>query len=397
MTDSLGQSQVLPYLGSLSKKGCSFTLISLEKEERYKTLKREIEQTCKTHNINWIPLHYEDKLPVISAFKNYRKLRKSAMAMNKLYHFDIVHCRSDIPGLIGRSLQKKQGTKFVFDMRGFWADERIEGKIWNPKNPVFAFLYRFFKKKELELFASANAVISLTEKGKSIIEKMPELNGMANKISVIPCCVDLVRFNPEAIDDQTTQDCKKELGIHEGTKVIGYLGSIGTWYMLEEMLAYYAAQRSTLTRSVFLFITGEDRSLIVDKAKLFDIPEREIITHRAPHYRVAEYISTFDLSVFFIRPTFSKSASSPTKQGELMAMQIPIVCNAGVGDTDVIIKKYKAGHVLETMDETPCSDSSLNNMNFDPVLSRQGAEEWFSLDKGSATYYNVYLQVLDNN
>jgi len=35
MTDPLGQSQVLPYLGGLSKLGYNFWIISLEKEEAF--------------------------------------------------------------------------------------------------------------------------------------------------------------------------------------------------------------------------------------------------------------------------------------------------------------------------------------------------------------------------
>jgi hypothetical protein len=55
-------------------------------------------------------------------------------------------------------------------------------------------------------------------------------------------------------------------------------------------------------------------------------------------------ISLFDTSIFFIRPTYSKKASSPTKQGEIMAMGIPLICNYGVGDTDEIVKKCKHLH-----------------------------------------------------
>ena len=52
MTDSLGQSQVIPYLIGLSKKGFSFTLISCEKEENYTANKEKIAKILSDNNAN---------------------------------------------------------------------------------------------------------------------------------------------------------------------------------------------------------------------------------------------------------------------------------------------------------------------------------------------------------
>ena len=52
-----------------------------------------------------------------------------------------------------------------------------------------------------------------------------DLKDSAAKIIVIPCCTDLALFKPMDRDsDQFT---------------LGYLGSLGTWYMLSEMLQVY--------------------------------------------------------------------------------------------------------------------------------------------------------------
>ena len=47
MTDPLGQSQVLPYLTGLSKKGFNIILISFEKQERFTGTKPLIEKLCQ--------------------------------------------------------------------------------------------------------------------------------------------------------------------------------------------------------------------------------------------------------------------------------------------------------------------------------------------------------------
>tara|TARA_B100000508_G_scaffold141096_1_gene146862 strand:- start:88563 stop:89807 length:1245 start_codon:yes stop_codon:yes gene_type:complete len=394
MTDSLGQSQVLPYLTELSKEGCSFHIVSLEKEEKFKKLRSHIQDICDAAGINWHPLPYQDKIPVFSAFSNFKSLKKKTLELQRYNSFDIAHCRSDIPGLIGHYLQRNFDVKFLFDMRGFWADERVEGGIWNKSNPVFKFLYSYFKKKETVLFREADAIVSLTEKGKEVISNMPDFKNEKLDISVIPCCVDLYAFSSEAIISEQQSELRNSLGISNETTVLGYLGSIGTWYMLDEMLQFYAVQRSKEQSSVFLFISGEKEQNIQEKAKKYGVPLNEVIVKSCLHNEVPLYISLFDYSIFFIRPTFSKSASSPTKQGELMAMKIPIVCNSGVGDTDLILDKYQAGSSLSELNKNAFSKWERKDMTFDPSNSRKGAEEWFSLEKGAKNYLSIYQRIL---
>src|SRR5690554_8177353 len=94
--------------------------------------------------------------------------------------------------------------------------------------------------------------------------------------------------------------------------------------MLDEMLDFYSHLRKHKKDSKFLFLSREPKENIVSIAREKDIPEDEVIVVGTKHNEVPLYVSVFDYSIFFIRPTFSKKASSPTKQGELMAMGVPI-------------------------------------------------------------------------
>ena len=396
MTDNLGQSQVLPYLKKLSEKGVEFELLSLEKPERSSNVEK-INQMCKASGIHWHPLPYESGVPVISALRNYRRLKSKALALTQQHIFDATHCRSDIPGLIGYQLQQQYGVRFLFDMRGFWADERVEGKLWNLKHPLFKLIYSYFRKKEKQFFENADAVVSLTEKGKTIIETNDDFGKSTAPITVIPCCVDLEKFNPHAISEEEQNNIRQHHQLTSETFVLGYVGSIGTWYMLDEMLAFYAIHRKRHNESTFFFLSGEPAGIIHRAARNFGIPAREIVVHRAPHSAVPTYCSLFDAAVFFIRPTFSKSASSPTKQGELMAMGIPIICNAGVGDTDHIISSTNAGLVLANLNEQTMENCRFDPSGFSAKEIRDGAQKWFSLDKGAEKYYEVYQSMLQKD
>ena len=92
-----------------------------------------IEKICAENNITWTPLNYTKQPPVFSTLYDIYRLRKLVKQKIENNNIKIIHCRSYITALIGLWAKRKYGTKFIFDMRGFWADERIDGKIWNIK------------------------------------------------------------------------------------------------------------------------------------------------------------------------------------------------------------------------------------------------------------------------
>jgi glycosyltransferase involved in cell wall biosynthesis len=387
LTDPLGQSQILPYLIGLSKEGYSFHIISFEKPARFEQHKDFIQEICDTNNIVWHPLTYTKKPPLLSTMWDVHRMKKCALRLHKEHSFSIVHCRSYLSALVGLRLQRK-GVKFVFDMRGFWADERIEGGIWRKENPVFRTVYNYFKRKERLFFQKADKVISLTQTGKDEILSWKKLAITSDKITVIPCCVDTVLFDPETINPHQKRELKKSLGIKEEDFVLGYVGSIGTWYMLDEMLDCFNVITEKKSTAKMIFVTGESPNEIIEKATAKGIERSRLIFTSTVHKYVPLHISLFDWSIFFIRPTFSKKASSPTKQGEIMAMGVPVICNAGVGDTDKIVHDYQSGIVLNELNETAYRQLELTAYNSTKL--RQGAIEFFSLEEGVRRYAAVY-------
>lgn len=389
MTDPLGQSQVLPYLIELSKKGFHLTLISFEKPERFEQERTKIQALCDQHTIEWKPQLYTKRPPVLSTLFDIRKMTRIAFSLHTEKHFQLVHCRSYISALVGIKLKQKKGIKLLFDMRGFWADERIEGGIWNIGNPLFKSIYTYFKKQEKRFFMESDAVVSLTEAGKEEILtwKLPSVT--SEKITVIPCCVDLKLFNPQKTDPDLVFQKKSEHQL-SGKYIVGYVGSIGTWYQLPEMLLAFKRIKHLKPDAVFLFVTKEAPSSILLEAKKLEIAPESIRVVSVQHQHVPLFISLFDCSIFFIRPTFSKKASSPTKQGEIMAMGIPLICNAGVGDTDGIVNHYHSGLVLkDTKDET-ISGINLDFPNFSRENTMTGAQEYFGLERGIESYFSIY-------
>jgi len=392
MTDPLGQSQVLPYLIYLSKKGYKITILSAEKTKNFENNKQFIYNQIKDTGIDWQYIKYTASPPVISTLWDIYKLKKNALKLHRQKKFKIIHCRSYISALIGLHFKKKMNIPFIFDMRGFWADERVDGKIWNLKNPVFNAVYKYFKRKEKEFINRADHIITLTKQGKNILNSW-QTNINPTPVSVIPCCVDTQLFSYDNINADKVEAYRKTLNIKEGTKIISYLGSLGTWYMADEMMDFYKSLSAQKPEYKFMFISYDNPEDILKLADKYSIDHQRIIVVKARRDEVPVLLSLSSISIFFIKPVFSKKASSPTKQAEVLSMGIPIICNDGIGDTSEIITSNKVGIIIKNFN----LEDYLNAINqIDNIIEtpknniRKVALDLFSLDTGGEKYTTIY-------
>ncbi len=125
---------------------------------------------------------------------------------------------------------RRSRSKFLFDIRGFWVDERVEGGIW----PRDGWLYRVGKRCERRLFASADAVVTLTH--ASVPQVREWVSGPETGVYVIPTCADVERYG--ATERSSEQ------------RVI-WCGSIGTFYRFDlgvELAAAIGRPFTVLTR-----------------------------------------------------------------------------------------------------------------------------------------------------
>lgn len=400
MTDVLGQSQVIPYLIGLSKKGHSFTIVSCEKKDRFTKHKTEIQNLLSQHNIFWLPVSYSTLPSVFSKQKNLLLIKQKVKELCKTSMPDVIHCRSYMAALIGLEIKKKYGVKFIFDMRGFWADERIDGGIWNMKNALHKRIYNYFKKKEIEFLQYADHTISLTQNAKDELLKWDPIKGNNIPIQVIPCCVDLDLFSANTISSEAQQDLKKQLHIHPADFIISYLGSIGTWYMLDEMLDFFKILLLQKPTAKFFFITADDKQEIFKKAENRGIPSERIIIQSAKRKEVPLFLNLSQIAVYFIKPAYSKKASSPTKTGEIMAMGIPIITNTGIGDSDKLITSSGCGTIIQEF-----SNDEYNRviqqidvlLNVEKTKIRDQAQKHFSLENGVELYNKIYKKLNANS
>lgn len=382
LSDPLGQAQILPYILGLEKKGIHFTVISFEKKAVLSHNKDSIISQLNNTNITWIPCIYHKKPPVISTLFDLWKMKRRAKKCLKSHSFSLIHCRSYLPMLVALKVRKHQ--KVIFDMRGLWADERVEGGIWPQKKPLFLWIYKFFIKHEEIFIKQADAIVSLTHQGIcALSERYPNLN--LNKFSVIPCCTDTHLFNPTS----KGENIKKELGIQADQKVLLHVGSVGTWYRLDQEIAFFNILNSPMTPWVFIVLTNDKAKAqrIVDE--FATLPEY-IRVIQAKYHEVPQYLEMATACIQFIEPTFSKLASCPVKFGEALSMGIPVIANSGIGDIASQIENHNLGLCLSDWANVEKTALSFNPESYNPNQIRQFAIEKYNLSNGVESYSRVY-------
>lgn len=389
LTDPLGQSQILPYVIGLASSGFRVSIISFEKKQNANA-QPGVRAICSSSGVKWYPLIYHKKPPVFSTIFDLFVVRRLAFSLVRHQSVAIVHCRSYIMAIVGLWLKQSFKVRFIFDMRGFWVDERLDGGLWNLRSPISRLMYTYFKKKERSFLQHADHIVCLTRKGASIVIGW----GAVGPVTIIPCCADESLFNPKSVDPEARVQLARTLGL-EFKLVILYLGSVGTWYMLDEMLDFFRVLLRRIPRANFVIVTNDSTSTIQSVVKSKGIDPESIYITQCERRDVPLFLSVADFSIFFIKPAFSKQASFPTKLAESLFMGVPVIANGGVGDMDSLFRENEFGFLIDRFsnkDYEKAVDFIIRHRKAEGP--RDVATRKFSLASGVAAYKKIYESLL---
>ena len=383
LTDSLGQSQILPYLVELEKEGHSITIISFEKKVNYNRNIDIVLAILRKTNIKWARKWYTKRPPILSTLIDVLRCYLEARKVYKMEPYSIIHCRGYISSLVGYNLKNRANIKFIFDMRGWWPDEKLESGSWN--NLIFKPVYSYFKKIELKLFAHADFVVSLTNRGKNMItDLLPEAK---NRVGVVPTCVNLDLFPPAR--DDVRMEIRGKLKIPSDVRIFVYSGSLGGNYCPHILAnAFIAFEKNN--RNAHLLILSKDAldNNIQDYFKSMGIDSVTIVN--AKFNEVSDYLRSADVGFIFYKNGFSLIGRCPTKLGEYWASGLPVISFSGVGDLDALFVKYARSGVLLSSDMDNWSTEMSNIYFADSETLRYYANDYFSLEKGVGFYDSLY-------
>jgi glycosyltransferase involved in cell wall biosynthesis len=337
MTEPLGRSQVLEYLINLSKNN-KFYLISFERENDLKNLD-EIKKLVRKHNIEWHYLKYSNKFGIFSTIKQVVQVVKIASKLIKQHSISIIHARSMIPATIGIILKKIYKIKLVFDIRGFAIDEKLDSGRLNSNG----FLFKQLKVLDNYLYKNAEHVVTLTYKAKDILKE--SLNIDNNKITVIPTCANQEVFT--LLNSKEKETFKNTMGYKKEDKIIIHTGTVSGWYDFDseiKLIKELIKQDSTVH---FLVLNKNEHNFIDKVIKNYNIPKNKITITSTDFKEMYKYLNIANASLFFIKPSFSKQASAPTKFAENVACNLPSITNSDVGDMELYMNSYDVGYIIE--------------------------------------------------
>jgi len=268
-------------------------------------------------NISWHPLQYHKSPPVLSSLYDITRLRLKAKRLVEENKIKVVHCRGYITSLVGLDLKIGFGLKFIFDMRGFWADEKLESGNWS--SPIFKPVYRYFKKKEKQFIINSDRVISLTNAGKTFI--LDTFSVDAGKVRVVPTCVDLSHF--QRSDSSERNLIRKHFGIEENESVFIYSGSLGGNYPVKLLMEYYEELSKDLKKSRLLVLSRQNDLLN-------GYPE--VISKSVDRNKMPQYLSAGNTGIIFYKSGFSNIGRCPTKYAEYVACGLNVEYPEPYGD-----------------------------------------------------------------
>jgi glycosyltransferase involved in cell wall biosynthesis len=398
MLDPLGQTQVLPYLRELAKKGVQFTLLSFEKPHAFEpagVAKSEaLRDELQTQGIDWHWLRYHRRPSLPATIYDVLAGYREARSLVKRKQIEMVHARGHIPATIAVWLKVWLDTKLIFDLRGLMAEEYVDAEHWRKGNLP----YRITKSMEVKILAAADAIVTLTERIWPIISEWEGLRGRTPHHEVIPCCVDLARFR---FSEQERAQRRKELGLDDQFTIV-YSGSLDGWYLTDTMADFFASVVRRNPKAHMLWLTTGSHDRVRELMRGRNISKENFSVLSVAAADVPSYLAAADAGLSFIKRCVSKVASSPTKNGEYLACGLPVIINEGIGDSDALVDQWQAGVLIEEFNETEFEAAAreIEAMVVAPearVKARRVAEQLFHLETvGGARYAALYERVLNS-
>jgi glycosyltransferase involved in cell wall biosynthesis len=389
LMEPLGQSQVLPYVRRLAAGGIRFWLLTFEKpaDLARRTDLQRLERELSELNIRWVRLRYH-KAPSLlaTAWDVLHGTSRGAWVVFR-YRARGIHARSYVAALIGVGIKALTGRRLIFDMRGFWPEERVEGGLW----PAAGYLYRTAKWFERMMLRRSDAVIVLTEAAHALLRTEPYQSYLRPDVpvAVIPCCTDVSRF-PAGVAPPRG-------------RVLVYAGSVGTWYMLDEMLDFFVVAKETTPDLRLLMLNRGEHDVIARAVSTKGLSPGDVTVRSAEFADMPRLLRTAWAGLHFSRRGTSQLGSSPTKVAEYLAAGLPVIAAGGLGDSADFIRRHQVGVVLDGVSREECrsrwAELSSRLAASEEALRercRTVAHREFSLDVGAGRYRQVYDQLEAN-
>lgn len=404
--EPLVQTQVLPYLREILKgergpgeEAPRIALLTFEPSRGARDIEEfsQVRSELEREGIDWHWLPYHKRFSVVATGWDILRGAVRIRSLIGRYRPEILHARVHVPALmahIARKLRFGGKPKLLFDIRGFFPEEYTDAGVWKENGTI----YKAAKAIEKRLLRDADGFVVLTEKARDILfpeSKKAGEDKLGRPVGVIPCCVDLSRF--EKVEDPA--------GLPEldGRFVAAYVGSFGGWYMTDEMIGFFEAVRDRHPEAFSLILTQRNKEGIRARLRERGFGEENFLVESVAPHEVPAYVRKANVAVSFIKACYSKLSSSPTKIAEYLAAGVPVVANRGVGDVDEQLESDEVGAVIDEFGKDAYLEAlrqveSLGTEDEIRDRCRRAARERFDLGRvGGNRYREIYGRLTEDS
>jgi glycosyltransferase involved in cell wall biosynthesis len=394
LLEPLGFSQVVRVIEGVAARGWRYEVISLEKQKDLanQARVRDVELRLAKAHIRWTRLEWNEAGGASAAASNLSVLTSSALRRVRQGGVDALHARSYVAAAAAHAVWLTTKTRFVFDTRAYWIDERLEDGKWFT-TPV---RLGFARGLEHQLFANAAGVVTLTELQANDVRSGLFGPAGARPIVCIPTCADYDDFARRPLEGcpSIPQDLRDGL---DGKRVLGVIGSLNRSYCVDETLALARKVLERDANAQVLVLSGQGEAWAQAAARV-GVPSARLLIRRANHDDMPQWLSLIDWGLLLLVPSSkAKRASMPTKLAEFFAAGVRPVqagCNDEVSDW---VRRAGSGLSLASLDEASLGKAAdfivSRHSNAELERARALTFEHFSLEHGIRRYDELWQRV----
>ncbi|MEP6922645.1 MAG: glycosyltransferase [bacterium] len=391
LREPLVQTQVLPYLRQLATQGMEVHLLTFEPQLSNDWPAEKLAETrglLAADGIQWHVRAYHKSPSAPATLYDVVLGAAAAIRLARRHRIQVFHARAHMALAMALLAKPFTGSRVIFDVRGLMADEYVDAGRWREGSLV----YRAVKWLEVVGLRRADQLVVLTRTMRDWVIAQGFSN--ADKIEVIPCCVDSTRF--------AAQNGASDTAVRSSTRFeLIYAGAVTGLYLLDEIGKFFLAVRARRPDAFLRILTTSDATKAAATLHQLGLSDSDFWIGPVPPAEVPQYLRRARLGLSLRKPTFAQIASSPTKIPEYLLAGLPVVSNAGVGDTDELLERERVGVVLRSFNEHAlvAAAEEAFALTADTTISARCIEvarrEFDLTNVGGLGYANVYRRIYE--
>lgn len=375
-------SQGIPHIQENSKQGIKYYVMSFEDIDVLKqdTISYKRYNAAISELKNYAELYFI-KIKMAPRFSTLRLLIRGVIMGAKVVKknkIDIIHGRSNLPSIIALLIKKFFKVKVIYDNRGLFSDEIDKG------NKLRIKIELFFEKF---LLTNSDAIVVVSNAFKNYLSTQYGNYELDKKITVIENSFSEKRF----LYSEKFRANQRKANMLEDKFIMVYSGPSVYWQRFDLVLATFKILKE-LRNNAYLLIISYD-PIIKDLVLNAGIKIKDFSIYNLPASDVNKYLVMGDFGVIFRDNRMRSKVCAPIKLGEYLASGLPILSMNDIGDTEIILNKYKTGIIIKDENDIKIKLLEMMDLVKDSDIRlrcRKTAEEDLSLKNSAVKYRTVY-------